>query len=268
MTAVPAAAIVLVVVLFIATERRVLRPMTEEHAELRELDRLKDEFVAVVSHELRTPLTAIRGALQLVVASDQAVPDPEYRQLVAVALRSAERLVRIVNDILDISKIEAGRMELHRTPLDLASLTTHAVNDVRPVADEAGVAIEIQGASGRAPVSGDADRLTQALVNLLSNAVKAAPRGSAVTVRVRDTGAAVAISVADRGHGIAEADLSRLFRKFQQLEDPATRRTGGTGLGLAITKAIVEQHGGTIGVRSAPGEGTTFTITIPRPLAA
>ena len=230
---------------------------------LRELDRMKDEFVAIVSHELRTPLTAIRGSLQLLLA-DNAVSDPDNQQLLVVALKSCDRLVRIINDMLDISKIEAGQFKLRIGPLVVRNLVQQAVDGVESVAAPAGVALVVDVAADIAEISGDADRLTQALVNLLSNVVKFAPRGSTITVSARETPEAVVFSVADRGQGIAQDDIARLFRKFQQLDDAGTRRAGGTGLGLSITKAIIEEHGGTISVDSVVGRGTTFTFTIPR----
>jgi signal transduction histidine kinase len=235
----------------------------QDISRLRELDRLKDEFVAIVSHEMRTPLTAILGALQLLVAED-AVPDPENRELLAVGLRSCERLVRIVNDMLDISKMEAGRLHLRLASLDVGALVQQAVEGVETLASEAGVTVVRDVDAGLPAAEGDRDRLTQALVNLLSNAIKFAPRGSAVTVSARDAGAAVEMSVTDRGPGIAPSDFGRLFKKFQQLDGSGTRRVGGTGLGLSITKAIVEEHGGTIKVDSIVGQGATFTFTIPR----
>jgi len=229
---------------------------------LKELDRLKDEFVAIVSHELRTPLTAIRGSLQLLLADD-ACHDPQHRELLTVASTSCERLVRIVNDMLDLSKIEAGRLELRLTSLSVATLVGQAVDGVRALAGQAGVRLTVVVDMARRAIRGDADRLTQALVNLLSNAIKFAPRDSTVTVSARASAEGVTISVEDEGHGISPEDLPRLFQKFQQLDSTGTRRSGGTGLGLVITKSIVEQHGGQISVESTPGRGTTFTLTMP-----
>jgi signal transduction histidine kinase/CheY-like chemotaxis protein len=235
----------------------------QDISRLRELDRIKDEFVAIVSHELRTPLTAILGSLQLLVAED-AVTDPDNRELLTVGLKSCERLVRIVNDMLDISKMEAGRLDLRRASLDVGALVQQAAEGVDAVAKEAGVMVVRNVDAGLAAVDGDRDRLTQALVNLLSNAIKFAPRGSAVTVSARDGGDVVELSVTDCGPGIAPADIGRLFQKFEQLDSSGTRRVGGTGLGLTITKAIVEEHGGAIRVDSTVGQGTTFTFTVPR----
>ena len=229
---------------------------------LRELDRLKDEFVAIVSHELRTPITAIRGSLQLLLA-DHATPDPEHTELLGVALKSCERLVRIINDMLDLSKIEAGRLQLNRAILSVETLIDQASADLEPVAAQAGVRLAIAVEAGLPPINGDADRLTQALVNLVSNAIKFSPANSTVRIAARLAGGGVAVSVTDQGRGIAPEDISRLFQKFRQLDQPGTRRTGGTGLGLAITKGIVEEHGGAVVVDSVLGQGTTFTFTLP-----
>jgi PAS domain S-box-containing protein len=229
---------------------------------LRELDRLKDEFVAVVSHELRTPLTAIRGSLQLLLADD-AVADAEHRELLTVASTSCERLVRIVNDMLDLSKIEAGRLDLRLAPLSVETLVHQAMDAIRPIADQAGVTLDVAITDVLPAVRADADRLTQALVNLLSNAMKFAPRGSTVQMGAEAWHGDVVISISDQGPGIAPDQLPRLFQKFRQLDSAGTRRTGGTGLGLVITKALIEQHGGTIAVDSVVGRGTTFIVTLP-----
>jgi signal transduction histidine kinase len=242
-----------------------MRSAVEQRAaKAAELDRMKTEFVSVVSHELRTPLTAIRGSLQLLLADREAVSDPENRQLLQAALNSCERLVRIVSDILDISKIEAGRLTLQPKRLSPGDLVQQAIESVRQVASQAGVTIVDEVPKDLPVVMGDADRLTQAVINLLSNAVKFAPPRSAVTVSGHEEGDAVVVSVRDRGPGIAPEDVDRLFQKFQRLESVATRRVSGTGLGLVITKAIVEQHGGSIQVESTVGEGSTFSIVLPR----
>jgi signal transduction histidine kinase len=244
-----------------------MRSAVEQRAaKAAELDRMKDEFVAVVSHELRTPLTAIRGSLQLLLA-DPAIADAENRRLLEAALNSCERLVRIVSDMLDMSKIEAGRLILRSRRLSLVEIVQQSIDSVRQLAAQAAVAIADHVPHDLPTVIGDADRLTQAVINLLSNAVKFAPPRSTITVNGRADDRFVAVSVQDRGHGIAREDMDRLFHKFQQLEGPGARRLSGTGLGLVITKAIVEQHGGRIEVDSAVGEGSTFSIVLPRDTA-
>ena len=231
---------------------------------LRELDRMKDEFVSVVSHELRTPLTAIRGSLQLLLADERAVPDADDRQLLQVALKSCERLVRIINDILDVAKIEAGKLRLQLSAVGVRDIVDAAIADVQAIAAHAGVGLRAHIPPGIPDMHADADRLMQALVNLLSNAIKFAPPGTDVTVAAHEEDALVVVTVEDRGQGIAAEDAGRLFQKFQQLDASVKRRVGGTGLGLAITKAIAEEHGGNVSVDSVVGERTVFRLKIPR----
>ena len=252
----PVVGVLAMIALIVATTRAAARAA--------ELDRMKDEFVSIVSHELRTPLTAIRGSLQLLLGDPQAVADDGNRQLLETALRSCERLVRIVNDILDISRIEAGQLTLRRAPLAVSDIVQQSVESVQQIARQAGVHVASTVARDLPSVMGDADRLTQALVNLLSNAVKFAPAHSTVTIDARDDGASVVVSVRDQGRGIAPDDAARLFQKFQQLDSSGSRRVGGTGLGLVITKAIVEEHGGRVWVESGVGRGSTFSMALPR----
>jgi signal transduction histidine kinase len=230
---------------------------------LYEVDRLKSEFVSIVSHELRTPLTSIKGALQLLLA-ELPIQDPDQRMLLDVALSNTDRLVRIINDILDISKIEAGKLDLR--------VETHAVNEVVAVsmqnvqhfAHGSSISIHTTVDSNAPDVRVDLDRAVQVLVNLLSNALKFAPPNSVVTLAARcDGDEFVTFSVNDRGRGIPADKLSLLFQKFQQLDDANTRKVRGTGLGLAIVKALVEKQGGRVWVESEVGKGSTFTVTVP-----
>ena len=235
----------------------------QDIARLREVDRLKDEFVSIVSHELRTPLTSIRGSVQLVLDEASSVPDPEHRNLLQIALNNCERLVRIINDILDVSKIESGNLALRRKAVHVADLVRQSIDVVVTPARNANVALGVAVPASLRPVMVDPDRIVQALVNLLSNAVKFAPAGSTVTTTVTGSEHMVTIAVADQGEGIAPENLNRLFQKFQQLDSSSSRRKGGTGLGLAITKALVEQHGGRIFVDSELHKGTRFSFTLP-----
>ena len=235
----------------------------QDISRLREVDRMKEEFVSIVSHELRTPLTSIRGSIQLVVGEPGSVPDPEHRNLLQIALNNCERLVRIINDILDVSKIESGNLALHKKAVNVAELIRQSVDVVAGPARHANVRIDVKLPADLRPVMVDQDRIVQALVNLLSNAVKFAPNGSTVTVAAMAGEQTVTVSVTDEGEGIAPENLGRLFRKFQQVDSSSSRRKGGTGLGLAITKALVEQHGGRIFVDSELNKGTRFTITLP-----
>lgn len=231
--------------------------------QLREVDRLKNEFVSIVSHELRTPLTSIRGSVQLVLDDPGSVPDAEHRQLLQIALNNCERLVRIINDILDVAKIESGNITLQKRPCQVAEIVRQSIQVVEGPAAAAHVKIEVALPASIPPVMVDLDRMVQALVNLLSNAVKFAPAGSTVKVSALHTQQNVTISVADQGEGIAPENIARLFTKFQQVDSSSSRRKGGTGLGLAITKALVEQHGGHVLVDSELKKGTRFSFSVP-----
>ena len=240
--------------------RRHLADLHEAYTRLHVVDRLKSEFVSMVSHELRTPLTSIRGGLQLVLANGGMITDSDTRELLAGALNSSERLIRITNDILDMSKLEAGRVELHWTRGAVADVVATACAAVAHLPRAMGrVRSEVAADAGDWFVDGD--RLVQALVNLLGNALKFSPVSTPVTIEAQRRDGRVVIAVRDEGPGIAPDDLVRLFQPFQQLSN--AKQVGGTGLGLVITKGIVEQHGGTLEVASRVGFGTVFTLSVP-----
>ena len=235
----------------------------QDISRLREVDRMKEEFVSIVSHELRTPLTSIRGSIQLVLGEAGIGARPGASHLLQVALNNCERLVRIINDILDVSKIESGNLPLHTKAVNVAELIRQSVDVVASPARQADVRIDVKLPGDLRPVMVDQDRIVQALVNLLSNAIKFAPGGSTITIAAVPGASRLTTVGADEGEGIAPENLNRLFRKFQQVDSSSSRRKGGTGLGLAITKAIVEQHGGRIVVDSELNKGTRFSITLP-----
>ncbi|HXG56248.1 MAG TPA: ATP-binding protein [Vicinamibacterales bacterium] len=229
---------------------------------LHEVNEMKSEFVSMVSHELRTPLTSIRGSLQLVL-DEPAGLDDETRELLGVGLTNTERLIRLINDILDLSKIESGRLMLKLQPAEPAELVRQAVSNVQHGARAGAAMIEVSVAEGLPALEVDPDRMLQALVNLLSNAVKFAPSDRPIQMSVHGGESTVRFSVTDHGPGIPADKMNLLFRRFQQIESSNTRHAQGTGLGLAITKGIVEQHGGHVEVVSSLGHGSTFTITLP-----
>ncbi len=198
----------------------------QDISRLREVDRMKDEFVSIVSHELRTPLTSIRGSVQLVLDDPGSVPDEEHRHLLQIALNNCERLVRIINDILDVSKIESGNLALRKKAVNVTDLVRQSIDVVANPARNAGVTLEVNMPASIRPVMVDPDRIVQALVNLLSNAVKFAPVNSTVSVTVTGSEHMVTIAVADHGEGIAPENLNRLFRKFQQVDSSSSRRKG------------------------------------------
>ena len=234
------------------------RDITERKA----VERMKSEFIGVVSHELRTPLTSIRGALGLINGGVVGDLPPRAREMVAIAHKNSERLVRLINDILDIEKLESSGLSLDLKPLSLAELAAQAVEANGAFAAQFGVSLVLAQPLPAALIAADADRLMQVLANLLSNAAKFAPRDSCVEVALAIRGGSACVSVTDHGAGISEAFRARIFQKFAQADSADTRKKGGTGLGLSIVKAIVEAHGGEISFTSAPG-CTTFTVALP-----
>jgi PAS domain S-box-containing protein len=232
------------------------------------LNRLKSEFVSTVSHELRTPLTAIHGALRLLEAGSAGAMAPQMSDMVRIAVANSERLVRLVTDMLDLDKIEAGRLALHRVPINGADVIRTAVDGLRALADSKRMRLEAAG-DQVGVFYADRDRIVQVLTNLLSNAIKFGPPDTSITVtasRIARSGG-VRFAVTNGGAAIAAGDIPRLFARFHQIDGSDARRHGGTGLGLAISKAIVEEHGGTIGVASADG-ATTFWFELPGRAAA
>jgi PAS domain S-box-containing protein len=229
----------------------------------KEADRLKSEFISTVSHELRTPLTSIRGSLGL-LAAGKAGPLPTVaKPLVDIANNDCQRLVRLINDLLDIQKIEAGRMEFRMKPLEIAALVERSIETNRSYGDQFGVRFALEKPDGELRVQGDPDRLHQVLANLLSNAAKFSPKGGTVEVAVRRTDGSVRLAVRDHGPGIPEEFRKRIFQKFAQADSSDTRQKGGTGLGLSICKAIVERHQGIVGFDPAAGGGTVFWFELP-----
>ncbi|MBC7795073.1 MAG: response regulator [Clostridia bacterium] len=237
-----------------------MRDVTER----REIEQLKKEFVSTVSHELRTPLTSIRGSLSLLSAGVLGDLTSESREVVEIAERNVVRLISLINDILDLEKLEAGKLEMEFAPTKVQQLITRAVESVRGFAQQEGIALAIEKSSALANV--DADRIVQVLVNLLSNAIKFSPRGSAVEIGARTVRGNVELRVTDHGRGIPMEAMAAIFERFRQVEASDARRKGGTGLGLAISQAIVEQHKGKVIVESEVGKGSTFTVRLPRAL--
>jgi PAS domain S-box-containing protein len=227
----------------------------------RELERLKSQFISMVSHELRTPLTSIRASMQLLIAEDMT-GNQDADQLVRVALSNADRLIRIVNDILDMSKIEAGEMMVAPKRTRLEPIIEDSVRSVEAFARDNGVTISHSG-NGVADVIADPDRTIQVLINLLSNAVKHSPSGARVEVTTAREGSMASVAVRDHGPGIPAHKVDFIFEPFTQLDGSDTRRIAGTGLGLTIARALAEKQGGGIRVTSREGEGATFTLTMP-----
>ncbi len=228
----------------------------------RELETLKTDFVSTVSHELRTPLTSMRGALSLVLAGTVGELPSRARDLLRIAQQNTERLIRLINDILDIEKIEGGHVQLRREWCELGALAQATIRSVETLAADAGVQLSLE-ATRDVFVTGDSDRLVQVLTNLVSNAIKHSPRGSTVRVRLEADGATARIHVIDQGPGIPPEFRARVFGRFQQAESHAARKSTGTGLGLAIARSLVELHEGTISFDCPETGGSIFTIALP-----
>jgi len=230
-------------------------------SERRQIERMKDQFTSTVSHELRTPLTSIRGSLGLLASGALgALPDKGQR-MVDIAVQNTDRLVRLINDILDIERIDAGEVAMDLRTCDAADLVEQAAQVMEGMATKAGLRLE----SSAEPVAvlADPDRIVQTLTNLLSNAIKFSPAGSTVELRARRQDDQALFEVRDQGRGIPEDKLETVFERFGQVDATDAREKGGTGLGLPICRSIVEQHGGRIWAESVLGEGSTFSFAVP-----
>lgn len=233
----------------------------EDITERSGIDRMKGEFVAMVSHELRTPLTAIHGGLKLLAQGIVPSDSESGQHLLQVAAQNSQRLVRLVDDILALERLESGKSPLHKQRVDTQTVTAQVVEIFQPLAQSSNVTIELSDPG--IAVLADSDRLVQVLTNLIDNALKFAPKDSAVQIAASRITEAVQFSVCDRGAGIPLQQQHRIFDRFVQVDTTGVSEKGGTGLGLTICQNIVEQHGGKIWVESTPGEGCCFYFTLP-----
>ena len=238
----------------------VLRDISREA----EVERLKNEFISTVSHELRTPMTSIKGYTDLLVSEKVGALSEQQRHFVQVIKTNADRLTALVNDILDISRIETGRIKLKIRALDLVALINQVAESFRGQMVEKSLELVLDLPPNLPPVRGDEDRVTQILENLTSNAWKYTPEGGRVTVRAKAIDGFVQVDVSDTGIGIAEKDLDHIFDRFYRTEQAEVRAVDGTGLGLSIVKMFVELLGGKIWVESEVNKGTTFSFTLPQ----
>jgi signal transduction histidine kinase len=240
------------------------RDLAVANRKLKELDRLKSDFVSVVSHEMRTPLTSIKAFAELIIMKPE-MPAEKRKRLLSIINNENDRLIRLINDILDLNKIEAGKYSWNIRRVDLAEVIQSTVANIRALADNKGVSIQSPPA-GLPVLDGDHDRLMQVVTNLLSNAIKFTPSGGAITIKAacaRSPVDQVTISITDTGIGIPLQDLEIIFEKFHRSSGDLTNSAEGTGLGLSISKYIVEHHGGRIWAESTPGKGSTFFFTLP-----
>jgi signal transduction histidine kinase len=242
---------------------RLFSELEDKSRELEAASRHKSEFLANMSHELRTPLNAIIGFSEVLGERMFGELNDKQAEYVEDILSSGRHLLALINDILDLSKVEAGRMELELSRFDLPAAIGSAVILVRERADRHGLGLEVSVDERLGLFVGDERKIRQVLLNLLSNAVKFTPEGGRVAVRAAPAGGAVEISVSDTGIGIAPEDQEAIFQEFRQVGTDYARKREGTGLGLALARRFVDLHGGRLGVKSRPGEGSTFTFTIP-----
>lgn len=236
------------------------RDVTQE----RELDRMKTEFVSQVSHELRTPLTAIKGFTDLLLDGDAGDVNEEQQEYLDIVKSNVDRLVALINDLLDISRIESGRIKLQLAPIDLADIIRSVAATMRPLLEgKQQTLTTVCVAPDLPPAMGDHDRVVQVVTNLLSNAHKYTQAGGSISVSAERAGDMLRVAVQDNGMGIPADDIPKLFTRFFRVDSSLTREIGGTGLGLSIVKSIVELQGGAVSVDSEPGQGSTFAFTLP-----
>jgi signal transduction histidine kinase/CheY-like chemotaxis protein len=233
-------------------------------SETRRIERMKDEFLATVSHELRTPLTSILGALGLLAAGAGGALPERALQLAQVAQRNGDRLSRLIDDVLDLTKLEGNRMPLNMRLSDLATLIHEAIHANTGYAQRSGVTLHFDDNTAASKAQVDPDRFLQIMANLLSNAIKHSPKGSTVRVELVPSQAGLHVHVVDQGPGVAPAFRSKLFEKFSQADGSDRRAIGGTGLGLYISRMLVEKMGGSIHADSGATGGATFSVTLPR----
>lgn len=229
----------------------------------KQAEKMKADFVSTVSHELRTPLTSIKGALGLIKSNAAGDLPDKLKSMFDIAYSNSDRLVRLINDILDVEKISAGQMECQMETIDLTALLEQALEANEGYGNENDVTFTLKLSGGDSKVRGDSGRLMQVMANLLSNAAKFSPRGDCVEISLTSSDQWLRVSVSDNGPGIPEEFHEKIFERFSQADSSDTRQKGGTGLGLNITKSIVEIHGGTIDFETEPGKGTTFFFNLP-----
>jgi PAS domain S-box-containing protein len=229
--------------------------------DITEYKRLENQFISLVSHELRTPMNSLIGSLDLLKTGQLGTFTDRGRKILDIAIANTERSIRLVNDILDLERIKAGKLSLERTERDISEIILSSIESVRSLADRAGISLHYEGVSVTLPVDGD--RLIQALTNLLGNAIKFSEPGQTVRTRAEMRGEYLQIEVQDNGRGIPGEYLARIFEPFQQVDASDSRQKGGTGLGLAICRDIIDRHDGRIWVESVLGAGSTFYIHLP-----
>jgi PAS domain S-box-containing protein len=242
-------------------ERKLLVGFFRDITERKKIERMKDQFVSMVSHELRTPLTSIRASLGLVTSGFGGVLSEKGRRMVEIAVTNTDRLVRLINNILDSERLASGETSMERKQCSTAQLVTQAADVMKPMAEKAGISFSVECQD--AELWADPDRIVQVLTNLISNGIKFSPKGGRIWVTAERKENQMLFKVQDEGRGIPPDKLGLLFERFQQLDSSDARERGGSGLGLSISRSIIEQHNGKIWVESAVGKGSTFFFTLP-----
>ncbi len=245
-----------------SNERYTFHAFIRDISERKNIEKIKNDFISVVSHELRTPLTAIKGSIGLLLGLEDTQLPEKYHQLLTIAQKNSDRLIRLINDILDIEKIEAGKMDLKYKTINITSLVQDAIHTNEGYAHTFNVTLSLENPID-VKISGDYDKLMQVVTNLISNAVKFSKPGDMVTIRLKNKVQTIEIAIIDQGEGIPESFKDKVFDKFAQYNSTSARKNEGTGLGLSISKAIIERHKGTINFISKEGEGTTFFVELP-----
>jgi two-component system, OmpR family, sensor histidine kinase BaeS len=238
------------------------RELEIEEGRRDELDRLKDEFVLTASHELRSPLTSVQGFAELLMLDKDSLT-PRQLETVEIILDNCRHLVRLLNDLLDLARSDAGRLSIRPQPTEVAPLIEDVVRTMRGQTEATSQSLTEQVEPGLPLINVEPDRIRQILVNLLTNAHEYTPEGASIGIAARAVGTDVLISVSDNGPGIPPDQLERIFERFTRGDAGLTQRVGGTGLGLAISKSLVELHGGSISAESTVGQGSTFHVRLP-----
>lgn len=231
--------------------------------QLKEMDKLKDEFISITSHELRTPMTAIKSYVWMVLNRHADTLTPKTREYLDRVFKSSERLINLVNDMLNVSRIESGRVILKAEEFDLVELARDIENEVQARLSERQQTLEVVSDSDKLTVYADREKVQQVFENLVGNSMKFTPEKGRLEIKISGDGETGVAAVSDNGEGISAQDTDKLFKKFSRLDNSATSGVGGTGLGLFITKQFVELSGGKIWVESKVGEGTTFYFSLP-----
>lgn len=244
-------------------ELRAKETLEKANEELKRLNQMKSDFISIASHELRTPLTSIKNAVDLLANGKAGALNETQERFVAMAARNIGRLANIVNGLLDLSKIEAGKVEFRFSQVDLSSVIEHVIGTFKPQADAKSLRLEMDCTEGLPRVYADPERIEQVLCNLVSNALESTPEGGRIVLAAQGVQGAVEVSVVDSGIGISPYEQKRIFDRFFQAGDSLTRTSKGTGLGLSIAKQLIEAHAGKMSVESEVGKGSRFFFTLP-----